>query len=75
MDYGIYRLKPHKDQKLSALANWLHSKHISANYITLSGLICGLIAAIWLLINQPDWGLVFICVSIFADMLDGTVAQ
>jgi phosphatidylglycerophosphate synthase len=75
MDRGIYRLKPYKDQKLATLANWLHSRQISANIITFSGLICGLLAALCLFKSQTYWGLTFILSSIFADMLDGTVAR
>jgi phosphatidylglycerophosphate synthase len=73
--HGIYCLKPYKDRKLSFLANWLHSKHISANSITMTGLICGLLAACWLWAGWIGWGLTFIMLSIFADILDGTVAR
>ncbi len=72
---GIYSLKPYKDRQLSVLANWLHSKNISANTVTLSGLISGLLAALWLCVGWIGWGFVFILLSIFADMLDGTVAR
>jgi phosphatidylglycerophosphate synthase len=75
MERGIYRLKPYKDQKLSTLANWLSARHISANFITMSGLIFGLIAALCLFKSQLYGGLAFIVGSIFADMLDGTVAR
>jgi phosphatidylglycerophosphate synthase len=75
MYHGIYRLKPYKDQQLSVLANWLYSKHINANTITFSGLVFGLLAAVCLCTGRICWGLVFILFSIFADILDGTVAR
>jgi phosphatidylglycerophosphate synthase len=75
MDRGIYRLKPYKDQMLTVLATWLNTKHISANIITMSGLLCGLFAALCLLKSQLYWGLIFMLGSIFADLLDGTVAR
>jgi phosphatidylglycerophosphate synthase len=72
---GIYGLKPYKDRKLHAFANWLAIHGVSANMITLTGLVFGLSAAACLLFRQSLWGLTFILLSVFADMLDGTVAR
>lgn len=72
---GLYRLKPYKDRKLISVANWLFRHQVKANYITISGLINGLCAALCILQHQSFWGILFILISIFADLLDGTVAR
>lgn len=72
---GIYGLKPYKDRKLHAFANWLAIHRVSANMITFTGLVFGLSAAACLLFRQPLWGFAFILLSVFADILDGTVAR
>lgn len=72
---GIYRLKPSKDRYLRVLAVWLNLLHVNANAITGIGLVSGLLAAVCLYSHLIPWGVVFILVSVFADLLDGVVAR
>jgi phosphatidylglycerophosphate synthase len=75
MNYRIYSLKPYKDRKLRFLAEWLKKHHITADTITISGLVFGLSATVSLLANQNVLALVLIFISIIADLLDGTLAR
>lgn len=72
---GVYFLKPFKDRQLFGIAAWCKRHHISANLITMNGLISGLAAFTCLLANRRFPGLAFIALSILADLLDGTVAR
>lgn len=72
---GIYSLKPFKDRQLQRLAAWLIQHKVSANWITLTGLVAGFAAFICLLGNKRLLGLAFFLLSILADILDGTVAR
>jgi phosphatidylglycerophosphate synthase len=72
---NIYVWKPYKDAKFKIWAVWLRAHRVSANTITLAGLILGLSAAGCLLAHQHLLGVVLIVLSIGADILDGTVAR
>ncbi len=75
MEKSIYRLKPYKDQRLRRLAGWLLRHRVQANQVTLAGFLLGLAAAGGLAIQRPLWGAGLILLSVFMDMLDGTVAR
>jgi phosphatidylglycerophosphate synthase len=72
---NIYVLKSYKDAKLRSLAVWLKAHRVSANMITLGGLVFGLNGAVYLLGHQKWLGLGFLGLSAGADLLDGTVSR
>jgi archaetidylinositol phosphate synthase len=72
---SIYALKPYKDIVLNPLARWVKRRRITANCITVTGLLCGITAAGCLMTRQNVCALCLLGLSIFMDLLDGTVAR
>ncbi|HEX2953736.1 MAG TPA: CDP-alcohol phosphatidyltransferase family protein [Bacillota bacterium] len=72
---GIYRFKPKKDRVIHDLAAWLIKHGINANQITLAGLIIGITAVPFLLMRLTLIGLTLMVLSVFSDLLDGTIAR
>lgn len=69
------RLRPLIDPPLNAAGRWLAVRGISANLITLAGLVPALVAAIALAHGAYGVALVAIAVNRLADGLDGAVAR
>lgn len=69
------RLRPLIDPPLNAAGRWLAARGISANLITLAGLVPALVAAIAIAHEAYGVGLVAIAVNRLADGLDGAVAR
>lgn len=63
-----------KDQWLRAVAQLAHSWHISANAVSLLGLIIGIVSAV-VLVWQYWFGVALLVVSAVCDGLDGTLAR
>lgn len=72
---GIYRLKPQKDTILKDLSAQLIRCGVSANQVTFAGLCLGIMAAPFLWMKLYSLGLLLIFLSVFLDMLDGTLAR
>lgn len=69
------RLRPLIDPPLNAAGRWLAARGISANLITLAGLVPALIAAFAIGHEAYGVGLVAIALNRLADGLDGAVAR
>ncbi|NOZ32225.1 MAG: CDP-alcohol phosphatidyltransferase family protein [Alphaproteobacteria bacterium] len=63
------------DPPLNAMGRALSDLGITANAVTMAGLVLGLIAAGAIALNAFWWGLLFIGLSRIADGLDGAVAR
>ncbi len=63
------------DAPLNRAGKWLAKAGISANGVTLAGLILGLIAALFIALHAYTLGLIFLLLSRIADGLDGAVAR
>jgi phosphatidylglycerophosphate synthase len=72
---NIYSFKPYKDIVLNPLARWLRQRRISANCITVTGLLSGITAAACLAMQRNALAVYFLGLSIFMDLLDGAVAR
>lgn len=72
---SVYGLKPLKDRWLRGLAAWLLAHRISANQVTVTGLIFGVVAGGCLLLRQDWLALGLVGMSVGADLLDGTMAR
>lgn len=72
---SIYRLKPFKDRSLFPLAKWFMKHQVTANQVTMCGLFLGIFAAIFIMEKLYIWGILAIILSVFADLLDGTLAR
>jgi phosphatidylglycerophosphate synthase len=60
---------------LLAVARPLVAAGVSANALTLTGLLLGVLAALAIALNHPHWGLALLLASRLLDGLDGTVAR
>lgn len=63
------------DPPLNALGVRIAARGISANMVTMSGLVIGLLAALSISLNAYILGLILILISRLADGLDGAVAR
>lgn len=63
------------DPPLNRIGQWLASKHITANDVTLTGFAIGLLAALAIAFQFYFLGLLFLLLSRLADGLDGAVAR
>lgn len=68
-------LRPYIDPPLNAAGKMVANVGLSANAITLLGLLSGLIAAYLVSIQWHELGLLFIAISRIFDGLDGAVAR
>lgn len=57
------------------MSKWLATRNISPNVITLTALVCGIITAVMLANNFMIPALLFLWVSGFLDVLDGSLAR
>jgi CDP-diacylglycerol--glycerol-3-phosphate 3-phosphatidyltransferase len=60
---------------LAPLARWLHAHGVSANSVTIVGLLLTAIAAGLIAADQPALALVILIVGTLADTLDGQIAK
>ncbi|MFQ6551433.1 CDP-alcohol phosphatidyltransferase family protein [Aestuariibius insulae] len=63
------------DPPLNALGRSIAGQGISANQVTLAGLILGLVAALLIAVGATGWALIPLLASRLADGLDGAVAR
>lgn len=70
---GVYALKPWKDRVLHGLAKNV-GKYLSANVITGISLCTGVSAA-FLWRSNPYASIILLLMSVFGDLLDGTIAR
>ncbi|MEP3226151.1 MAG: CDP-alcohol phosphatidyltransferase family protein [Parasphingorhabdus sp.] len=69
------KIRPLIDPPLNAVGRGLARVGLSANAVTILGLLTGLIAAYLITLNQFGWALLFIALSRILDGLDGAVAR
>ncbi|HHG89934.1 MAG TPA: CDP-alcohol phosphatidyltransferase family protein [Devosia sp.] len=63
------------DPPLNRVGKWLAAMGVSANSVTLAGLVLGLIAALLIALGNYSAAIVFVLLSRLADGLDGAVAR
>ena len=68
-------LRRHIDPPLNYVGRWLAACGVSANTVTLAGLLLGLSAAAMIAVGLPQWALLPLVTSRLADGLDGAVAR
>lgn len=68
-------LNPLSQQILKPFAAWLVARNVSADQVTLSGFVIGLLAVPALAFEQYTLALLFILLNRFSDGLDGAVAR
>ncbi|QPM92473.1 CDP-alcohol phosphatidyltransferase family protein [Pseudooceanicola algae] len=69
------RLLPIQSQLLAPAAQWLHARHVRADWLTLTGLGIGVLATLALCFGQWGLALLFILSNRLLDGLDGAVAR
>ncbi|WP_417676272.1 CDP-alcohol phosphatidyltransferase family protein [Roseibium sp.] len=69
------RLRPMIDPPMNAAGKRLARTGISANAVTVSGFVFGMLAAALIALGAPLAGLVFVLINRIADGLDGAVAR
>lgn len=72
---GFYRLRGAKDDFLYRAASFAHSRGITPNAMTALGLCFGVAAGAMFSFRQVPLGFALGLVSVFCDMLDGTIAR
>ncbi len=72
---GLYRLRGAKDDFLFRAAASVHSHRITPDMMTVLGLILGVAAGAMFLLHQMLLGFTLGFISVFCDMLDGTIAR
>ena len=60
---------------LAPLARWLHARGVSANAVTIAGLLLTLVAAVLLALGYPAGALAVMLVGALSDTLDGQIAK
>lgn len=69
------RMRKLIDPPLNRIGQWLASKHVTANDVTLTGFAIGLLAALAIAFQFYFLGLLLLLLSRLADGLDGAVAR
>jgi phosphatidylglycerophosphate synthase len=72
---GLYRLRGSKDDFLFRTASFAYYHGISANTMTAFGLCFGIGAGAMFLFRQTPLGFILGFISVFCDVLDGTIAR
>lgn len=69
------RIRPLIDPPLNRLGQDMAARGVTANSVTLAGLVLGLVAAAFIALGAPGWALLPLLASRLADGLDGAVAR
>jgi phosphatidylglycerophosphate synthase len=72
---SIYRLRRRKDLFLGPVADIAYRNHLTPNRITALGLCAGVACGWFLALHQIPMAITFGILSVFCDVLDGTIAR
>ncbi len=70
----VAKVQEWKSKKLEPLGLFLSQHHLSANFLTILSLLCGLLAVYFLFVNTFLF-MLFIVLHLLFDMIDGVVAR
>jgi phosphatidylglycerophosphate synthase len=72
---GLYKMRSNKDDFLFRLASAAHARGFSPNVMTALGLGFGVATGVLFMYRQIPFAFVFGFLSVFCDVLDGTIAR
>jgi len=72
---GLYKMRATKDDFLFRIADMAHNNGISPNTMTALGLFFGVATGLLFMYRQIPFALAFGFLSVFCDVLDGTIAR
>lgn len=72
---GLYKMRIMKDDFFFRLASLAHYHGFTPNMMTALGLFFGVVSGALFLYHQPSFAFVFGFLSVFCDVLDGTIAR
>ncbi len=72
---SLYKMRIMKDDFFFRLASVAHNHGFTANMVTALGLFFGVLSGFLFLYHQPSFAFAFGFLSVFCDVLDGTIAR
>lgn len=72
---GLYSMRAGKDTVLFRLASFVYGSGLTPNMITALGLCCGVASGFLFMSHAMPFAFVFGFLSVFCDVLDGTIAR
>jgi phosphatidylglycerophosphate synthase len=72
---GLYNMRADKDTLLFRIASVAYNCGLTPNKVTAVGLCFGVTSGILLVFRELPFALLFGCLNVFCDVLDGTIAR